>query len=219
MAKKLLAVADDPVKPDWRVISARGAALAKEGNYNDAIPLFERALSLAHNQPSVLSNLALAYAMNGELTKAESMLRQAAASDSNSPRIRQNLALVLGLQGKYDEAKLVAARDIPMTNASENADYLRQVVKLDPKSVPNSDPQPAEWNTASHSPKRRSRPPCRCRRSPMYALPPIDARRCRIRPGSSQRMSRRRGTRAEAPSAPSREGDVGCRDGRPARCG
>jgi Flp pilus assembly protein TadD len=147
VAKKLLEVADDPARPDWRVISARGAALAKEGNYNDAIPLFERALSLAHNQPSVLSNLALAYAMNGESTKAESMLRQAAASDSNSPRIRQNLALVLGLQGKYDEAKLVAARDIPMPNASENADYLRQVVKLDPKSVPNSDPQPAEWNT------------------------------------------------------------------------
>ncbi len=57
---------------------------------------------------------------------------------------------MLGLQGKYDEAKLVAARDIPMTNASENADYLRQVVKLDPKSVPNSDPQPAEWNTEAN---------------------------------------------------------------------
>ena len=150
VAKKLLEVADDPARPDWRVISARGAALAKEGKYNDAIPLFERALSLAHNQPSVLSNLALAYAMNGESIKAETMLRQAAASDSNSPRIRQNLALVLGLQGKYDEAKLVAARDIPMTNATENSDYLRQVVKLDPKSVPNSDPQPAEWNTAAN---------------------------------------------------------------------
>ncbi len=66
VAEKLLAVADDPTKPDWRVVSARGAALAKEGNYNEAIPLFERALSLAHNQPSVLSNLALAHAMNGE---------------------------------------------------------------------------------------------------------------------------------------------------------
>ena len=96
-----------------------------------------------------MSNLALAYAMNGEPGKAESMLRQAAATATNSPRIRQNLALVLGLQGKYDEAKLVAARDIPMTNAAENADFLRQVVKLDPKSVPNSDPLPAEWNTNS----------------------------------------------------------------------
>ena len=147
VAKQLLAMADDPAKPDWRIVSARGAALAKEGNYNEAIPFFERALTLAHDQPSVMSNLALAYAMNGEPSRAEAMLRQAATTDANSPRIRQNLALVLGLQGKYDEAKLVAARDIPMTNATENADYLRQVVKLDPKSVPNSDPQPGDWKT------------------------------------------------------------------------
>ena len=71
VAKQLLAMADDPGKPDWRIISARGAALAKEGNYNEAIPLFERALALSQNQPSVLSNLALAYAMNGEPGKAE----------------------------------------------------------------------------------------------------------------------------------------------------
>ncbi len=145
VAKQLLAIADDPARPDWRVVSARGAALAKEGKYDEAIPFFERARGLSQDQPSVMSNLALAYAMNGEPGKAESMLRQAAASDSNSPRIRQNLALVLGLQGKYDEAKLVAARDIPMGNATENADYLRQVVKLEPKSVPSSEPQ--SWNT------------------------------------------------------------------------
>lgn len=147
VAKQLLAIADDPARPDWKVISARGAALAKEGNYNEAIPYFERARALSQDQPSVMSNLALAYAMNGEPGKAESMLRVAAQTDNSSPRIRQNLALVLGLQGKYDEAKLIAARDIPMTNATENADYLRQVVKLDPKSVPNSAPE--AWDTES----------------------------------------------------------------------
>jgi len=146
-AKQLLAVADDPAKPDWRVISARGAALAKEGKYDEAIPFFERARVLSQDQPSVMSNLALAYAMNGDAGKAETMLRQAVATDDSSPRIRQNLALVLGLRGKYDEAKLVASRDMPMNNASENADYLRQVVQLDPKSVPNSEPAP--WNTES----------------------------------------------------------------------
>ena len=176
VAKKLLAFADDPAKPDWRVISARGAAFAKEGSYNEAIPLFEKALSLAHNQPSVMSNLALAYAMNGEPKRAESMLRQAATSDNNSPRIRQNLALVLGLQGKYDEAKLVAARDIPMTNATDNADYLRQVVKLDPKSVPNSDPLPAEWNTEANiaeAPVLTAVPVQRV--ADVQPMPPVDA--------------------------------------------
>ena len=176
MAKKLLAMADDPTKPDWRVISARGAALAKEGNYNDAIPFFEKALTLSNNQPSVVSNLALAHAMNGEPNKAESMLRLAAASDSQSPRIRQNLALVLGLQGKYDEAKLVAARDIPITNANDNADYLRQVVKLDPKSVPNSNPMPAEWNTeakVAQAPVAAAVPVQKI--ADVQPMPPIDA--------------------------------------------
>ncbi|MTD95558.1 tetratricopeptide repeat protein [Hyphomicrobium sp. xq] len=144
-AKQLLAIADDPGRPDWRVVSARGAVLAKEGNYDEAIPFFEKALALSPDQPSVLSNLALAQAMNGQPAKAESLLRRAAATDGNSPRIRQNLALVLGLQGKYDEAKLVAVRDMPMTNAAENAEILQQLTMLDPKSVPNSDPVPADW--------------------------------------------------------------------------
>jgi tetratricopeptide (TPR) repeat protein len=139
LAKQLLAAADSPTQPDWRIVSARGTVLAKEGKYDEAITYYERALTLAHDQPSILSNLALAYAMNGEPTRAEGMLRQASAADGNSPRIRQNLALVLGLQGKYDEAKLIASRDLSMDKATDNAAILRQVVKLDPKSVPNSE--------------------------------------------------------------------------------
>jgi Flp pilus assembly protein TadD len=147
VAKQLLAIADDPARPDWKVISARGAVLAKEGNYNEAIPFFERARELSQDAPSVISNLALAYAMNGEPAKAEPLLRQAAAGDGASPRIRQNLALVLGLQGKYDESKVLAARDIPISKATENTDYLRQVVKLDPRDMPGTTPE--GWDTQS----------------------------------------------------------------------
>ena len=167
VAKQLLAIADDPGRPDWRVVSARGAVLAKEGNYNEAIPFFEKALALSPDQPSVLSNLALAQAMNGQPDKAEALLRQAASTDANSPRIRQNLALVLGLQGKYDEAKLVAARDMPMTNAAENADFLHQVTKLDPKSVPNSDPVPGDWPAEAKLAKAASE-------RPVYAAVPVE---------------------------------------------
>jgi Flp pilus assembly protein TadD len=138
VASRLLAVADDPTQPDWRVISARGTALAKQGKYADAIPFYERALTLAHDQPSILSNLALAQAMNGEPERAEAMLRQAASTDRNSLRIRQNLALVLGLQGKYDEAKLLASQDLPAEKAAQNTAYLRQIVKLEPNTPPTS---------------------------------------------------------------------------------
>jgi Flp pilus assembly protein TadD len=138
VAGRLLAVADDPAQPDWRVISARGTVLAKQGKYAEAIPFYERALTLAHDQPSILSNLALAHAMNGEPARAEAMLRQAASTDRNSLKIRQNLALVLGLQGKYDEAKLLASQDLPAEKAAENTDYLRRIVKLEPNAPPTS---------------------------------------------------------------------------------
>lgn len=141
LAQRLLEAADDPANPDWRVISARGTVLAKLGSYRDAIPLYERALALAPNQPSVLNNLALAHAMEGQADKAEPLLKRAAAADSKDARVNQNLSLVLGLQGKYDEARVVAARDLPAANAADNVDYVRRIVKLEPR--PMSQPQPA----------------------------------------------------------------------------
>ena len=47
VAEQLLAMADDPALPDWRVVSARGTVLAKQGKYSEAIPYYERALSIA----------------------------------------------------------------------------------------------------------------------------------------------------------------------------
>jgi len=139
LAEKLLRIADDPANPDWRVVSARGTVLAKQGKYAEAIPYYERALSIAHGQPSVLSNLALATAMSGNPARAEALLRQAEAADGASPKIRQNLALVLGLQGKYDESKLIAARDLPMDTVAENTSNIRNVVKLAPKAMPTDE--------------------------------------------------------------------------------
>ena len=119
-----------------RIVSARGTVLAKQNQYSKAIPLFERALQLAPEQPSVMSNLALAYAMEGNVEKAEPLLRRAAALGGDDARVNQNLALVLGLQGKYDEAKVAIARDLPPDRVASNVDYLQQMVKVDPKPMP-----------------------------------------------------------------------------------
>jgi Flp pilus assembly protein TadD len=128
LAQRLLEQADDPTNPDWRVISARGTVLAKQGSYRDAIPFYERALALAPGQASVLNNLALAYAMEGSADKAEPLLKRAAAAGDSDPRVTPNLALVLGLQGKYDEAKVVAAHSLPSDTAAANVDYIRSIV-------------------------------------------------------------------------------------------
>ncbi|MEQ1697058.1 MAG: tetratricopeptide repeat protein [Hyphomicrobiaceae bacterium] len=130
VAKQMLAIADDPASPDWRVISARGTISAKEGKYAEAIPLYERALMLSQEQTSVMNNLAMAYAMAGEAGKAEDILRRIEAKGGNA-KSRQNLALVLGLQGKFDESKTVASQEMSATSAAADNDVLRRMVKMD----------------------------------------------------------------------------------------
>ena len=149
VAKRLLAAADNPTRPDWKVISARGTVLAKEGKYGEAIPFYERALSLAHNHPSLVNNLALAHAMSGEAERAEGLLRQASITNPASPKIRQNLALVLNLQGRYDEAKQIASQDLSPEKAAKNTAALRRIVKLEPKAAPVPEPPKAlaQWTT------------------------------------------------------------------------
>ena len=134
-AQKLLEEADDPASPDWRVISARGTVLAKQGKYREAIPLYQRALALAPNQASVLNNLALALAMDGNAEQAETLLKQAVAQGGHEARVSQNLALVLSLQGKYEEAKLVGARQLSAEQAAANVDYVKRMVQLEPKPL------------------------------------------------------------------------------------
>ena len=135
LAQKLLEQADDPANPDWRVISARGTVLAKQGVYKDAIAYYQRALTVAPNEASILNNLAMAHVALGEPDKAEPLLKRAAAAAGHDGRVNQNLALALGLQGKYDEAKVAAARDMSADRAAANVDSVRSLVNIEPKPL------------------------------------------------------------------------------------
>jgi Flp pilus assembly protein TadD len=100
VAQRLLERADDPLQPDWRIVSARGTVFAKQGLYAEAIPFYERAMQLAPDKASVLNNLALAYTMEGQQAKAEPLLRKAAVIGKDDERVQKNLALVLGPDAK-----------------------------------------------------------------------------------------------------------------------
>jgi len=102
-------LADDRTSPDWRIVSGRGAALAKLGKYKEAVPVFERAHKLAPSNPTVLNNLAMAHAGSGNLSRAESLLRQASLNPMARDKVSKNLALVLKLQGRKAEADAVTA--------------------------------------------------------------------------------------------------------------
>lgn len=159
IAGQLLAAADDPTKPDWRVVSARGTVLAKQGKYPEAIPFYERALALAPSNPGIMNNLAMAHAMMGNPKKAEEILRQAAAAPGATPKVRENLALVLGLQGRYDESKSVASSVLDSDSAASNASYLKQLVKLEPKSeMPDATSFMAQTSVEPTTPPQATRP-------------------------------------------------------------
>lgn len=110
LASKLLALADDRTRPDWRIVSGRGAALAQLGKYGEAVTMFERAQKLAPSNPTVLNNLAMAHAGNKNLKQAEKLLRQASANPMAREKVAKNLALVLNLQGRKAEAEAVKAK-------------------------------------------------------------------------------------------------------------
>jgi Flp pilus assembly protein TadD len=139
LAERLLQAADDPAAPDWRVVSARGTVFAKQGKYAEAIPHYERALNLAPDASSVLSNLGMAYAAGGRAAEAEPLLRRAIEVDGSNAKLKQNLALVMGLQGKHDEAKNLEGQNLATDASRENADVVRKMVKADP--APFVEPQ------------------------------------------------------------------------------
>ncbi|MEL6297580.1 MAG: tetratricopeptide repeat protein [Pseudomonadota bacterium] len=138
LANRLLTLAYDPAKPDWRVLSARGVALGKLGDYKNAVDVLTKARALAPDRSSVANNLAMAYVAMGEPAKAEPILRSFALGKDATPRMRKNLALVLGLQGRYTEAKALAAQDGSSADAYKQIDQVRRMVRLPEKSLPGS---------------------------------------------------------------------------------
>lgn len=123
-AERLLAKAQDPKAPNWRLQSAYGAALSAAGKQSEAQAQFVKALALAPEAPSVLNNLALSYALEGKQAEAERVLRQAAAHAAE-PQAKQNLALILGLNGKVEEAAKIAQSTLPPETAKSNIAYFK----------------------------------------------------------------------------------------------
>ena len=120
--------AQTPDFPDWRLYSAEGAILDQMGQSAEARVLYRKALDLAPNEPTVLSNLGMSHLLSNDLRSAESHLRAAAAQPGVDSRVRQNLALVVGLQGRFDEARQIASAELSPQAADANVAYLQQML-------------------------------------------------------------------------------------------
>jgi Flp pilus assembly protein TadD len=125
----VLATAHSPANPDWRILSAQGAALDQMNRHEEARRYYDSALKIRPEEPSVLSNLGLSYMLSKNLPQAEATLRHAQAGRGNvDPRVRQNLGLVVGLQGRFSEAETIVRADLPPDEAAANVAYLKQML-------------------------------------------------------------------------------------------
>lgn len=128
-AFEVLGTAHSPANPDWRILSAQGAALDQMGRHDEARRYYGNALKIRPEEPSVLSNLGLSYMLSKNLPEAEVTLRRAQQGRGNvDPRVRQNLGLVVGLQGRFNEAESIVRADLPPDEAAANVAYLKQML-------------------------------------------------------------------------------------------
>lgn len=128
-AFEVLGTAHSPANPDWRILSAQGAALDQMGRHDEARRYYDNALKIRPEEPSVLSNLGLSYMLSKDLPLAEATLRRAQQGRGTvDPRVRQNLGLVVGLQGRFSEAETIVRADLPPDEAAANVAYLKQML-------------------------------------------------------------------------------------------
>lgn len=114
---------------DWRPATLSAIALEQAERLDEALAQHRKALSLAPDEPTVLTNYALFQAGQGDLAGAEMLLRRAVASPRANARTRQNLALVLGLQGKIEEAERLSRLDLPPELVSANVQWMKDANK------------------------------------------------------------------------------------------
>jgi len=114
---------------DWRAWSLLGVALDETKRGSEAQAMWDKALSLSPDNPSVLTNKALYLASSGDLAGAETILRRAVAQPGAGIQVRQNLALILGLQGKMPEAEKLLRQDLPPDVADKNLAWLQASLK------------------------------------------------------------------------------------------
>ncbi|MFB9267397.1 tetratricopeptide repeat protein [Bradyrhizobium erythrophlei] len=127
-AFEVLGRAHTPEDPDWRILSAQGAALDQLDRHEEARQYYASALKIVPDEPSVLSNLGLSYLLAKDLPKAEDALRRARERAPGDMRVRTNLAVVIGLQGRQSEAETIMKADLPPQEGAANVAALKKLL-------------------------------------------------------------------------------------------
>ena len=94
----------------WRAWNARGVVADMKGDWSAADDAFDRAATLAPDQPEIVNNRGWSQLMRGNWKEAEQLFAQAAATSPDSPRVANNLEL----------ARTALASELPQRLAGES---------------------------------------------------------------------------------------------------
>jgi len=108
--------------------NARGAALIKEGKFEEAAAELQKAADAAPTSAVIQSNLAYAYDRQGRTEEAVAAYRKALELDPKNTIVRNNLANLYSKQGLYEDAAReyedLVQRDPDNTTAKANLDAM-----------------------------------------------------------------------------------------------
>jgi superkiller protein 3 len=108
--------------------NARGAALMKDGKFEEAVAELQKAADAAPTSAVVQSNLAYAYDRQGRTEEAVAAYRKALELDPKNTIVRNNLANLYSKQGLYEDAAReyedLVQRDPGNTTAKANLDAM-----------------------------------------------------------------------------------------------
>jgi Flp pilus assembly protein TadD len=102
---------------DWRGVNNAGYILAKQGKYNEAKPLFEKAETLKNSEPVIKNNLGAVALRDGDVKKAETLFGAAAGAGNE---VNYNLGIVSMKNGEYDKAVKYFVKDDDINSALAN---------------------------------------------------------------------------------------------------
>lgn len=108
--------------------NARGAALLKDGKFEEAVAELQKAADAAPTSAVIQSNLAYAYDRQGRTEEAVAAYRKALELDPKNTIVRNNLANLYSKQGLYEDAAReyedLVQRDPGNTAAKANLDAM-----------------------------------------------------------------------------------------------
>jgi superkiller protein 3 len=108
--------------------NARGAALLKDGKFDEAVAELQKAADAAPKSAVIQSNLAYAYDRQGRTEEAVAAYRKALELDPKNAIVRNNLANLYSKQGLYEDAAReyedLVQRDPDNATAKANLDAM-----------------------------------------------------------------------------------------------